>query len=855
MDLKHFVLPIADPVLTFAIVMLILLVAPLLATKLKMPGIIGLLIAGAIVGPNAVGIFERDATFQLLGTVGLLYIMFTAGLEIDLNRFFKYRNHSIVFGFFTFMIPQALGLGAGIYILGYDPMVALLLGSVLASHTLLAYPVISKLGLSKSSPVTMAVGGTIITDTAALLVLAVVVGSTEGVLDMTFWMRLGGGFGLYCVLLFAILPRIGRWFFRTVGSEGVTEYVFVLAAVFLAAFLSEVAGVEAIIGAFLAGLALNRLIPESSTLMNRIDFVGNALFIPFFLISVGMLIDVRVFFGNPKTLTVAAVMIGAVVIGKWLGAVITQKIYTFSHEEGMVVFGLSIAQAGATLAAALVAFDVGLFDEAVLNATILMIAVTCFLAPVIGERYGRRLVIQQSEARGDADLDTPQRILIPMANAATARALMDFMFILREHGGEEPVYPLAVVPDDADTTIRVANAEKMLSNAVIHGASAEVPVIPITRVAHNPATGIARAIIERRISDVVVGWHGPDGQQRGMFGRIIDQLLDESEQQIFVCKLTQPINTTTRVVVVFPPHIELHPGFSTSVRALKRFTNSLGSLVTGLCLQDDMRRVRLRYEAVAPEVTSSFVGFLSFEDLLKTLKKRVEPNDLVIFLAARSGTVAFSSELEKLPHRMTEFAEHNVVFLFPPQVENLPGLLKPSEEMNARELLRPERIALDIPQTSFEDAIGYILATHFESDRRRLEAVTAQIMSEDTGFSTEASRGVILTHARTPEILRPMVFVGTSAQGLKTAEQSADKIHLVFMLLSPEDTPLQVHLQHFAELGQIVGYINDSERLARSQTKGELLEFLQVISQTNSSHGHEDEEIAGDDRKADETPG
>src|SRR5690606_38389136 len=196
-----------------------------------------------------------------------------------------YRNHSIVFGFFTFMFPQAIGLGVAVYVLGYDPMVGLLLGSVLASHTLLAYPVISKLGLSKSSPVTMAVGGTIITDTAALLVLAVVVGSTKGALDAAFWIRLGGGFGLYCVLLFTILPRIGRWFFRTVGSEGVTEYVFVLAAVFLAAFLSEVSGVEAIIGAFLAGLALNRLIPESSTLMNRIDFVGNALFIPFFLIS------------------------------------------------------------------------------------------------------------------------------------------------------------------------------------------------------------------------------------------------------------------------------------------------------------------------------------------------------------------------------------------------------------------------------------------------------------------------------------------------------------------------------------------------------------------------------------------
>ncbi len=817
--------------------MLILLIAPFLARKAKLPDIIGLLAAGAIVGPNAIGMLERDATFQLLGTVGLLYIMFTAGLEIDLNRFFKYKNHSLIFGFFTFVIPQTIGTVIAYYWLGVEFMIAILLASTLASHTLLAYPAISRLGLSKASSVTTAVGGTIITDIAALLVLAVVLGSTKGELNTEFWVTLGGGFGLYCVLLFLILPRIGRWFFRNAGSEGVSEYVFVLAAVFLAAFLSEISGVEAIIGAFLAGLALNRLIPESGTLMNRIDFIGNALFIPFFLISVGMLIDVRVLFDDVMTLKVAAMMVGTVLVGKWLAAFVTQKILGYSHDEGMVVFSLSLAQAAATLAAGLVAYDAGLFDESMLNAAIITIAVTCVIAPMLGEKYGRKVMIQEEESRGGGDSDVPQRILIPMANAATARALVDFTFILREHGSEEPVYPLAVVPDDEETTVRVANAEKMLSNAVVQGASAEVPVVPITRVAHNPATGIARAILERRISDVVVGWQGPDTQQRGTFGRIIDQLLEESDQQIFVCRLTQPINTTKRVIVVFPPYIELHPGFVASVRAVKRLTNSLGALVTGLCLQDDMRRVRTRFDAVAPEVTSSFVGFQTFEDLLKTLKKRVEPNDLLVFLTARSGTVAWSQELERLPGRLGEFGEVNAVFLFAQQVEHALEEAAIARPVTVTELLRPERIALNMEPMAYEDAVSYLLATHFESDKRRLDKVTAEIVGKDTGFSTEAARGVILAHARSPEIFKTQVFVGTSSVGLKPEEDSdGSRIHLVIVLLNPEDTPLQDHLRHFAELGRLVASIEDAQKLAQSHTKGELIEALQDIAQHQGEH-------------------
>jgi Kef-type K+ transport system membrane component KefB/mannitol/fructose-specific phosphotransferase system IIA component (Ntr-type) len=830
----HFETPFSDPVLIFALVMLLLLTAPVAVRKMKLPGIIGLLVAGAIAGPNALGLLERDSTFVLLGTVGLLYIMFVAGLEIDLNRFNKYRNHSIVFGAITFFIPQIVGTLMAYYVLGqlfgielFTLPVSILLASMFASHTLLAYPIISKLGLSKNAAVTTGVGGTMITDTAALLVLAVVMGSHRGELDTAFWVTLIVGLSVYGFVVFWGVPKLGRWFFRTVGSEGVMEYVFVLAVVFIAAFLSEIAGVEAIIGAFMAGLALNRLIPESSTLMNRIEFVGNALFIPFFLVSVGMLIDARVLFASREAAIVAAAMVITVLICKWAAAVLAQKILGYSKEEGMVVFGLSVAQAAATLAVVLVAFEEGLFDETILNGSIIMIAVTCFVAPWVAEVYGRKLALAEQESITAEELEAPQRILIPMAYAATSQTLMDLTFLIREHGSEEPVYPLAVVPEDEETTTHVANAEKMLSGAVIHGASAEVPVVPVTRVAHNAASGIARAILERRISDVIVGWQGPGAVDKGAFGRVVEQLLDQTEQQVFICHLTHPINTFKRVIVVFPENIEHHPGYVRSMRNVKRLANAMGAMVTGLCMQDSLRRIHSRFETLKPELASTFLGFRDLDDVLKTLKKRIEPTDLVVFLSARRGTAPWSSELERLPTRLGDLADQSMVFLFPTEIDGrASSTARIATTPDVSDLFKPRRVVLQMPSMPFADAVRALLEVRFEGDELKLDALATELLREDTGYAGEVFEGVMLLHARTPMVRKPMVFIATSSDGLAYVDH---QLHLVVLLVSPAETSLQDHLQAYSELGRILSGIDDVRRLAAIPTKTELVDTLKAL--------------------------
>lgn len=333
-------LPFTNPVLIFSLILFIILLAPMLLHRLKIPDLIGLIIAGAIIGPNGLGIMSRDSSMELFGTVGLLYIMFIAGLEIDMADLRKNYGKTLAFGMYTFLIPMIVGSVTGVYLLGFSWPTSILLASMYASHTLITYPIVSKYGITKNRAVSIAIGGTVITCILALLVLAVIVGMSTGEINSTFWMRLGISSVVFIAIVVIIFPMLGRWFFKRY-EDSVGQYIFVLALVFLASFLAEAAGLEAIIGAFLAGLALNRLIPNTSALMNRIDFVGNAIFIPFFLIGVGMLVDIRTFTSGWTAIWVALVMTVIATATKFAAAWITEKNFRLTRDEGRLLFGLS----------------------------------------------------------------------------------------------------------------------------------------------------------------------------------------------------------------------------------------------------------------------------------------------------------------------------------------------------------------------------------------------------------------------------------------------------------------------------------------------------------------------------------
>ena len=422
-------LPITDPTWIFLLVLLIILFAPMLLNKLRIPHIIGMILAGLVIGEHGFNILARDSSFELFGKVGLYYIMFLAGLEMNMGDLKQNKGKALVLGVLAFVVPIVIGFVANVSLLKYGVLTSVLLASMYASHTLVAYPIVIRYGVSRHRSVVIAVGGTAVTDTLTLLVLAVVGGLFKGESGGLFWLWLVVKVIFLGSLIIWSFPRIGRWFFRRY-DDNVMQFIFVLALVFLGAGLMEFVGMEGILGAFLAGLVLNRLIPHVSPLMNHLEFVGNALFIPYFLIGVGMLIDIHVIFGHGDALKVAGVMIVMALLGKWIACWLTQKIYGMSALERQSMYGLSTAQAAATLAAVLVGYGIilpngeRLLNEDVLNGTVLLILVTCVVSSFITERAARRIAMDEAHLEEDRSRE-PEKILISVANPDTIEDLMN----------------------------------------------------------------------------------------------------------------------------------------------------------------------------------------------------------------------------------------------------------------------------------------------------------------------------------------------------------------------------------------------------------------------------------------------
>jgi Kef-type K+ transport system membrane component KefB/nucleotide-binding universal stress UspA family protein len=828
-----FSLPFTDPVLIVALVMGIVLLAPLLFVRLRVPGLVGLIVAGVVIGPYALGLLEREGTIQVLGTIGLLYIMFLAGLEVDLNEFVRHRRQSLQFGALTFLFPQGLGMLMARIVLGFDWPAAILLGSVFASHTLLAYPIVSRLGLARLPAVTTSVGATIITDTAALLVLAVVAGAARGGLGAAFWFQLVGFLGVYVGLVMWGLPRVGRWFFRTVRAGEVADFVFILAAVFAASFLAEVAGVEAIIGAFLAGLALNRLVPETSPLMQRLVFVGEALFIPFFLISTGMIVDLRVLIGGAGAWIVAGSMLATVILTKYLAALSMRALGGYSTTEVNLTFGLTIPQAAATLAAVLVGYDLEIFSVDVLNGTIVMILVTCILGPAVAERAGRRIAVQQAQAPPDAG-ERPQRIVVPLANPETAAALMDVALAIRNDKLAQPVYPLTVATEGAGEADAVLLGERLLGHAVVHAAAADVPVVPLTRVDYNVARGMSRAVRERRASSVVIGWNGETTARALIFGSVLDQFLDESTAGVFVCRLVHPLAATARVVVLAPPYAEREAGFAETMTDLKRMAGHIGATVLLVSPASTQADALARVRALKPDVPVAGLALARWGGLLDTLGEVARPADLLVLLSVRRGTVAWRPGLLRLPRLLAaRLPAHDFVTaylseadLVAPRAEQLGG----SDEEALATLLRADRVALRLDAPDLERLLERLVAPHLPGRPDLAE----RLVTADPDESAEVMPGVLLLHTYTDAVETPTLLLGTTSAAGVPMPRLSSPARVLLVLLVPRACASDAYLRVLALAAQLVRSEATVEALLSASTPEGARDVL--LSASRSAH-------------------
>lgn len=663
----EFQLPLENPVLIFSLILFIILLAPVVLQRIRIPGIIGLIISGIVIGPAGLNILGESLFVDVFSTIGLLYIMFIAGLELDLNEFRVNRNKSLVFGFLTFSIPLAVGFPVCHYLLGFDLNASLLTSSMFATHTLVTYPIVSKLNVSKNAAVAITVGGTILTDTAVLIILAVILGANDGGLTQEFWIRLGISLVLFSAFMFLVIPKIAKWFFRKLESEKHSHYIFVLSVVFFAAFLAEIAGLESIIGAFVAGLALNKLIPHSSALMNRIEFIGNSLFIPFFLISVGMIVDVAVIMSGPMALIIAGTLTVVAIFGKWLAAFISQIIFKFSKGQRKLIFGLSSAHAAATLAVILVGYKAGIVDDNILNATVVIILVTCIVASFATEGAAKEIIrTSDDEEHLQLSSDTfKEHILIPIANLFNIDKVLDFAVLIKEKKSSYPLSILTVVPNTDAAEKTIAKAQEGLENFIKETMASDTQATVRATIDHNPASGISRISREIRADIILLGWPQKTGFLDKLIGDKMESILENTEKTLFICDFEIPMVDHKRLFLVVPPNAELEEGFV-------QWINKIGKLSLELSIPITLNCNDLTHEAILKcakdnkmTLTVNHQFFNDWDDFL-ILSKHIDDTDFVILVSSRRGYISHFGHLDRIPAKLEKhFPKLSKMIIYP----------------------------------------------------------------------------------------------------------------------------------------------------------------------------------------------
>lgn len=670
---REFQTPLQNPVLIFSLILLIILLSPILLKRLNIPGIIGLIISGVIIGPKGLNILANNSAIDLFSTIGLLYIMFIAGLELDLVEFKSNKNKSILFGILTFIFPLSIGFPVVYYILGYDFNASFLTASMFATHTLVAYPIVSRFGISKNLAVAVTVGGTILTDTGVLIILAVIMKNASGSLTMDFWYKLIISLAIFSAIMFLIVPRIAKWFFSKLESEKHAHYIFVLAVVFFASFLAEVAGVEKIIGAFVAGLALNKLIPHSSALMNRIEFIGNSLFIPFFLISVGMIVDVSVLLSGNTALIVAGVLTVVALFSKYIAALITQLVFKFSKDQGLLIFGLSSSHAAATLAVILVGHNAGILDDNILNGTIILILITCVVASFATEKAAKNMVLSGESDNINLETSTltnSEHILLPVANVSQIDRNLELAMLIKDKKAANPISILNIVPNDQESEKNLLKSKMKLEEYVKQGSAAETKINVITTIDHNVMSGISRTAREILSDIIIIGWPKELGFIQRIMGEKMDILLASADKTILIGNSSKNIVAHKRIVLFVPPFAELEKGFNIWLSKISKLSTELSAQTVVYANSKTIDAFKLFNNQNQVVSNNNYVEFDSWEDML-VLSRDIKDDDLIVFVTARKGTLSYQNDLESIPNKLEKYFQRNSkIIIYPKQQDN-----------------------------------------------------------------------------------------------------------------------------------------------------------------------------------------
>lgn len=659
-------LPFSNPIIVFTLVLFIILTVPIILKKLNTPGIVGLILSGVLIGPFGLNLIEKSSAIELFSTIGLLYIMFLAGLELNLHEFIKQKNKSLTFGFFTFIIPIVIGLPICYYWLEFSFITSLLTSIMFATHTLIAYPIVSRMGLTGNEAVAITVGGTIFTDTAVLIILSVISTSYGNSLDQFFLLKTVGAILLFLIFIMVVIPKISRWFFRSHQGDQEAHFIFVLFIVFLLSLMAEMAKVEPIIGAFVAGLVLNPFIPHDSILFKRVTFTGNSLFIPFFLISVGMLVDPRILIADFKAIEIAITLTIVAFTGKWVAAFFTQKLFKYSVPQRNLIFGLSSSHAAATLAIILVGFNLGILNENVLNGTIILILVTCLVATVVTERAAKKIVVSDQTASVPSDVKL-EKIILPLAKFENSERLVELAILLKDKYSVSPITVLSVVRDDIHSNVQILANQKQLKPVVDFAASMNVALNITTSIDVNAVAGIIRVSRETMANIMVLGAKGKASFSEHIFGHFYERLIQTFEGQIVIARLVQPLNIHHSLQVIIPPFFSKEAGFVSALIKLIGISKGLKLKTTIFGNQDDLDQIKDYVKAKKISWNAGYYVSSSPEHFIYNLFQ-MNPATLLLSFTSRRHAPSYNQYLTNLPKHLEELGfEGSYIMYYPDQ--------------------------------------------------------------------------------------------------------------------------------------------------------------------------------------------
>ena len=665
-------LPITSPTLIFCVVLLIILFAPIIMGKLRIPHIVGMVLAGILIGQYGLNILERDSSFELFGKVGLLYIMFLAGLEMDLESVKRNSNRFLIFGLLTCLVPLALTYVMSVWLLGYSQTASFLLGCIMASNTLIAYPIISRYGLGRDSSVMLSVGSSMISLFLALLMLAALAASYGEDVGITFWLLFILKFAIFCGVSIWLIPILARYFLRRY-SDAVMQFIFVLAVMFLSAAASEAIGVEGIVGAFISGLILNRYIPHVSPLMNRIEFTGNAIFIPYFLIGVGMLINVRTLFQGPHMLWIVFLIAFFGTFGKAVAAYMSSLLFRLPKSAGHMMFGLTCAHAAGAIAMVMVGMRLEvspgmyLVNDEMLNGVVIMILITCIVSTMMTEKAAQEIVIANSQQPMANSHHANEIILLCVKYPEIAPQLLELAIMMRSQSKDSGLVALNVVYDDDKAASNRERGLRLLEQLQQRAAASDINMQTQVRLATNIANGIKHAFREVSGSEIIMGMHVHTEVNPKFWGDFIQSLYNGLNRQIVLTRFVQPLNTLRRIQVVVPSRAEFEPGFYRWLERLGRMAANLDCRIQFHGRNESLDLIRTyltnHYGSVRAEYT-----YMAHWNELPKLAETINDDHMFVVITARKGTISYKNALERLPNElMQHFSGKNLMIIFPDQ--------------------------------------------------------------------------------------------------------------------------------------------------------------------------------------------